>query len=108
MCVAPEEGEWQRCQWHSPPVAHLNLAFVTPAVGRAAPLVNKCPLVSPELLQAARCSHSHPAALLFSVFLITFWEIWSLHRCPRGLLSIVPPTIPLPGHRRDQKGLISD
>lgn len=58
------------------PPACLNLAHITSTVGRAASLVNKCPLLSPELHQATCCVCPYPTALISFVSLITSpWEI---------------------------------
>lgn len=66
MCVAAERnGEPGEAQARSPPTAqppaHLSLVCATPAADRAAPLVNKCPLLPPELLQATHCRCPRPA-----------------------------------------------
>lgn len=90
-------------QWHSPPVAqttaHLNLAHVTPAVGRAAPLLNKCPLLAPELFQAVLHMFLHSPFLCLPHHVLgdlvpspmSQGENPALHRAFHH---------PLPGHRR--------
>lgn len=94
------------------PPARLNPAHITSTAGRAVSLVNKCPLLSPELHQATCCVCPYPTALISFVSLIASpGEICLLHsrRGGRSLLTIVPPThphvgAPVPGAQEGSRG----
>lgn len=110
VCPPGGEGMGSReSPARSPPMAQPP-AHITSSAGRAVPLVNKCPLLFTELLQATQCTCPRPTALVFFVsFISSSWEIYPLCLSPSGgrsLLPIMPPTIPVrelpcPGHRRD-------
>lgn len=94
VCPPGSEGMGSReSPARSPPMAQPP-AHITSAAGRAVPLVNKCPLLFTELLQATQCTCPRPTALVFFVSISSSWEICPCARAPVGGEAFSPSCLP--------------